>query len=223
MIEINLIQEQKKKATPGAGPSRRKVDVQKPLILALFGIAVAAVAAVDYKFYMDLRKVQNELRDINQRMTSPTHVGKLQMAKDLQTELDTLNRKKSIIVDLIENRIHWSKKLGFLRDNLPSDIWIEKIQLTNPSNPREDPFQVLEIGAATTNYTRGYARVAETIEKLDTSTEFMHGFVEPLIDKEIRNEKWDPSEREESVDATVCRFTFQAKRPLPETEKVQRK
>lgn len=49
----------------------------------------------------------------------------------------------------------------------------------------------------------------------------MHGFVSPLIDTEIRNEKWDPAGRDESVDATVCRFTFQAKRPLPETEKEQ--
>ena len=223
MIQINLIQEQKKKSSSASGAPRKKVEAQKPFILACMGIAVLAVAAVDYKFFSDLKKVRNEQRDINRVMTSPAHVGKLQQAKDLQAELDTLNRKKAIIVDLIENRIHWSKKLGFLRDNLPSDIWIERIQLTNPANTKDDPFQTLEISAATTNYDRGYARVAETIEKLDTSAEFMQGFVEPLIDKEIRNEKWDPSGRDEAVDTTVCRFTFQAKRPLPETEKVQKK
>ena len=181
------------------------------------------MAAVDYKFYMDLKSVQADLKRVSKAMESPTHVGKLNEAKELQTELDTLNRKKAIIVDLIENRIHWSKKLGKLRDNLPADIWIERVELSNPGNTRDDPFQTLQIGAATTNYERGYARVAETIERLDASEDFMHGFLPPLIDTEIRNEKWDPSGRDEAVDAMVCRFTFEAKRPLPVTETNQKK
>ena len=129
MIEINLIQEEKKKSAASGRAPRKKLEAQKPLILACFGIAVAAVAAFDYKMYMDLKKVQNDHRAITKQMQSPAHVGKLQEANDLQAELDTLNRKKSIIVDLIENRIHWSKKLGFLRDNLPSDIWIGGIAI----------------------------------------------------------------------------------------------
>lgn len=219
MIHVNLLQEQKKKSSGLPRPG--SVRSPKPFILAAFGVAVAAVAAVDVQMFLKLKSIRAEQMNIQRRMTSPAHVGELARAKELQAELDALNRKKAIIVDLIENRIHWSKKLGTLRDNLPSDIWIEKIALTNPTNTRDDPFQTLRISAATTNYARGHARVAETIQRLDSSPDFMHGFVSPLIDTEIRNEKWDPAGRDESVDATVCRFTFQAKRPLPETEKEQ--
>lgn len=217
MIQINLLEEEKR--TSRVQPS---FDPTKPLIYAGFLIVVAVVLVVDVKMYARLSELRKEKKHYQTLRKDPTHLAKLDQAAELEKALEVLNKKQVIIEDLIKNRIDWSKKLGALRENLPPDIWIERISLKNPTNPRIT-YQTLTVEAATLNYQRGLFRTAETMEKLGNSKEFMQGFEGDLSDVESRNEPWDKRAQEDPGTRKIWRFTFQAKRPLPPSEIAQDK
>lgn len=212
MIQINLLEEQKQKSK-----ARAKVDPQKPLVLLMCLVAVGAVLFYDIRTYTHYKGLQKARVAIETQRREPAHVAQLAKADELQTELDRLNKKKIIIEDLITNRIHWSQKLGALRDSLPKDIWIEKVSLQGDPNPRV-AFQTMELDAATLNYERGLNRTAETMEALGDSSEFMAGFEGVLEDVESRNELWERGATEGPGAAQIWRFSIQAKRPLPASE-----
>lgn len=216
MIQVNLYQPVKK-----AKKVRPKVDPTKPLILfAMFAI-VAAAGIINFHFYAKVKGIRLEIRRIDNQMNNATFVADLEKANTLQLELDKLNRKANIIDDLITKRIHWSKKLAAVRDVLPEDIWIERIELADPTNPK-DNFQTLSVDAATVHVARGMARIAETIDRLRESEDFMEGFYGDIEDRRATAEPWDKTDMEGIGATAVWRFTVQARRELPQAESTSR-
>jgi Tfp pilus assembly protein PilN len=213
MIEINLLQEEKQKRTPLIP----RVDPTKPLLVMGLIVVVGAIALVNIYVAGQSSKVKNEINQIKRKMTAVAHVEGLKKSDELQASLDKLNRKAVIIDDLIKNRIHWSKKLAALRETLPDDIWLETIELENPKNPK-DTQQTLRIEAATVHADRGFARSAETMESLKNATDFMAGLTGELEDRQASNEPWDDQAQNADMVSNIWRFSFVAKRQLPESE-----
>jgi hypothetical protein len=216
MIQINLLEEEKRKAR-----SRPAVEPTKPLIYLAFAIVLAAVIFYDIKLFAQVNDLKAKVRVVQNKRKDPTHLAKLDEAAKLEKELEQLNKKQIIIEDLIQNRVEWAKKLGAIRDSLPPDIWVEQILLTNPTNPRETE-QTLTIQAATLNHERGLFRTAETMERLNNSEDFMLGFQGDLEGVESRNEAWEKGAQEAPGDTRIWRFSIEARRPLPASE-VQKK
>ncbi len=213
MIEINLLQieSQKHKA---AYP---RTDLTKPLIFIGLIAALAAAALVNASLAIKVNGIKSQTAVIKRKMTEIKHVEDLKKSDELQASLDKLNRKAVIIDDLITHRIHWSKKLAALRDSLPSDIWIERVELESPKSPK-DTMQTLCIEAATAHADRGYARTAETMESLRNSTDFMAGLTGELVDKQAVKEPWDSRGKDVNPANDIWRFSFIAKRQMPESE-----
>lgn len=213
MIQINLLQEEKQKR----GPALQGVDATKPLIF--IGMITVLGLAILYNAQLAIKSsgIRNEIAKTKKKMTEIAHTEALKRADDLQVSLDKLNRKAVIIDDLITHRINWSKKLVALRDCLPSDVWIETIELETPKNPKET-IQALRIEAATVHADRGFARSAETMESLKNSADFMEGLTGDLEDRKASNEPWTTSSEAGEVSPSIWRFSFIAKRPLPESE-----
>lgn len=216
MIEINLLQEEKQKRTPAF----QGMDATKPLILIAMITVLGLAILYNIQTAFKANAVKSEIAKVKKKMTDITHTEGLKKADELQASLDKLNRKAVIIDDLITHRINWSEKLAALRDTLPSDVWIETIELETPKNPKET-IQTLRIEAATMHADRGFARSAETLESLKNSAEFMKGMTGDLEDRQASNEPWDSRLQETDVSPNIWRFSFIAKRPLPESEMPQ--
>lgn len=212
MIEVNLLSEEKQHRV-----SRQRLDPTKPLLFVAFIVIFAAVALIDLYLHSKATAIKSEIKQIKADMNTPKFVESLKQANTLQFELDQLNRKAVIFDDLVTNRIHWSKKLAALRDSLPKDIWVEKINLENPKNPKIT-FQTLRIEAASVHTGRAFAREAETMDSIRNSDEFMEGFDgDPLSVKGVV-EPWDKSDLEGVGGRKVWRFSFKLQRSLPESE-----
>lgn len=215
MIEVNLLQVERQQR---AGAAYSKADLTKTLIYMGFIAVVAAAALVDAGLYFKNSGLKANLVKIKRQRNEASHMAKLVEADRLQVELDKLNRKAVIIDDLITHRINWSKKLAALRDNLPSDVWIETIELEPTKGPK-DILQTLRIEAATIHADRGFARSAETMESLRNSAEFMEGLTGELEDRKASNEPWDSNAQDIDPAQNVWRFSFVVKRQLPESER----
>lgn len=213
MIEVNLLQEDRQRGADRGG----RVDPTVPLVYIGVIVVLGALALVNANLAFKARALEAEKTRLTNEMKKPEHLEQLKESDRLQAELDKLTRKQVIINDLITNRIDWSKKLAAIRDNLPSDIWIESIELQTPKNPKET-FQTFQIEAATVNADRGFARSAETLESLRNSSDFMAGLTGELEHRQGKTELWDPSLEEGEVARNIWRFTFAARRPLPESE-----
>lgn len=216
MIEVNLLQTDKKRAA--AGGRQGGFDPTKPLLFLAFAVVLGAAAMLNFTLVLKMKGQEAALEKLVNQRKEPEHLAQLAKADELQEELDKLNRKAVIIEDLITNRINWAKKLSALRDNLPGDIWIEEVELESTKNPK-DTVQTLRVEAATLNADRGFARSAETLESLRNSEEFMSGLTGDLDAVQSTNSPWSAASEFENLNQDVWRFTMVAKRPLPESEK----
>lgn len=218
MIEINLLQEESQKRTVAF----QRTDLTKPLIFIGLIAALAVVLLINASLAIKVNGIKAKITKIKKAQTEIKHVEALKKADNLQADLDKLNRKAVIIDDLITNRIHWSKKLAALRDCLPSDIWIERVELEPLKSPK-DTIQTMRIEAATSHADRGFARTAETMESLRGSADFMAGLTGELVDQQASKEPWDPGAEDLNPANDIWRFSFIAKRALPESELPQTK
>ncbi len=213
MIEINLLQEERQKRAAAF----QRTDLTKPLIFIGLIAVLAAAALVNVSLAIKVNGIKAQIAKYKKMMTEIKHVEALKKADELQVSLDKLNRKAVIIDDLITNRIHWSKKLSALRDSLPPDIWIERVELESPKSPK-DTMQTLRIEAATSHADRGFARTAETMESLRNSADFMAGLSGEIVDQQSTKEPWDPRDDDANPANDIWRFSFVAKRQMPESE-----
>jgi len=217
MIQINLLEEEKRRAKV-----RPKIDPTKPLVYMGLILVVGAVLLVDVNMYAKVSALRRERRRHEDSRKQVSHLHDLQRAQELEKRQETLNKKQVIIDDLIRHRIDWSRKLGALRDQLPEDIWIERISLKNPTNPRIT-YQTLTIDAATMRREHGLFQIAKTMESLGESEHFMAGFDGDLSDVQGRDEIWEKGSDEGAGAQRIWRFTIQAKRPLPASELPRKK
>jgi Tfp pilus assembly protein PilN len=213
MIEINLLQEERQKRASAF----QRTDLTKPLVFIGLITLLAAAVLVNVSLALKVNGIKSQISKYKRMMTEIRHVESLKKADELQASLDKLNRKAVIIDDLITNRIHWSKKLSALRDSLPGDIWVERVELESPKTPK-DTMQTLRIEAATAHADRGFARTAETMESLRNSADFMAGLTGELVDQQSTKEPWDPRGEEQNPADNIWRFSFVAKRQMPESE-----
>ena len=214
MIEINLLRQDKADSGP-----RRKLDFTKPLIYAGLIVGVTGAAAFNLKLHFEVTDIRRKVADLDRQMNDPEFINRLNEAERLDEELTRFNRKQVIIEDLIKNRIHWSKKLAALRDSLPTDIWIEEIQLEEPKGTNID-HQTLTLEAATLNEARGFAMSAKTMDALLATPEFMEGLAPDIDDTQGIKEAWFKSQQDDPIGQTnIWRFSLEARRPLPESEK----
>ncbi len=213
MIEINLLHEERQKRAAAF----QRTDLTKPLVYIGLIAVLAAVALVNVNLAIKVNGLKSQIAKYKRMMTEVKHLEALKRSDELQASLDKLNRKAVIIDDLITNRIHWSKKLAALRDSLPPDIWVERIELESPKSPK-DTMQTLRIEAATAHADRGFARTAETMESLRNSDDFMAGLTGELVDQQSTKEPWDPRGDDVNPANDIWRFSFVAKRQMPESE-----
>lgn len=119
MITINLLPKERRKANTGMLVRAATVAVAVVLIGAAAG-ATAFVSVISLKQKMELKGLEDQLADLEE--------ARLEYV-ELEAKQKVLNEKKSVIKELVDGRIEWSRKLSDLAAIVPERVWLEELEL----------------------------------------------------------------------------------------------
>lgn len=120
MIEVNLLPEE-----------YRRVDkTPLPIFLLLLSSIVLVSAAVIGYIYFEFVFVRNKATESERIQQINNEVLDLEKeVADLQAETEQYNVRRNLILQIRKSRILWAKKLYYLSDLKPEDIWFESVEM----------------------------------------------------------------------------------------------
>ncbi len=210
MITINLLPTQRKKVS--APQANQGMILLLAVVLAVGSLAVAYY----YRHEVSVRRA--ELARIDSEKTA--YEPDVKVADALQNQLDQLQKRKSLIEQLIFSGPEVARKLNQISDLVPAKIWLEEIRMdvekkqeqrvvlqgeTRTSKTVIVEFTTLSMTGVTEDITNGPTLVAEFISRLQNSP-FMHdisGEIKPLYQGE---EGWIANSQDSGGKRPVWRF-----------------
>lgn len=231
MITINLLPSERKQTDSAWMLKAATVAVAVLLIGGALG-ATAVIYGYSFQQSMKLKGIEKELAKLD-----PV----IQESNELEAKQKVLNEKKSIINELVTNRIEWAPKLKQLAQLVPDKVWVEGLELRRvetkikppplkdpktgklkPQKPKTIVDEFVDIVAVTADLGDESVRTSEMMRAIQTSP-FFSGF-EDLRHKRGALEPWlgrrsSGSRAQEEFNPDVWRFKLTMKRSKPEDNK----